>query len=125
MAEVSGVGNNDQQYGAQYDARSNAENIKTQFLTLLVAQLKNQDPMNPIDNQDFVAQLAQFSSLEQLITIGEGVDKIAGGVSERLDYLNDGIDYIAGLLTYLSFPDGAPGEEDGETPPADGETPEA
>ena len=36
-----------------------------QFLTLLIAQLQNQDPMNPIENQDFVAELATFSSLEQ------------------------------------------------------------
>lgn len=35
------------------------------FLNLLVTQLKNQDPLKPVDNQDFIAQLAQFSQLQQ------------------------------------------------------------
>jgi flagellar basal-body rod modification protein FlgD len=36
------------------------------FLKLLVTQLQHQDPMNPIENQDFIAQTAQFTQLEQL-----------------------------------------------------------
>lgn len=39
---------------------------KDQFLKLLVAQLKNQDPLNPSNGQEMAAQLAQFSSVEQL-----------------------------------------------------------
>ena len=39
------------------------------FLQLLVAQIKNQDPLQPTDSIQFVTQLAQFSSLEQLIGI--------------------------------------------------------
>jgi flagellar basal-body rod modification protein FlgD len=39
------------------------------FLQLLVAQIKNQDPTQPIDSSTFLTQLAQFSSLEQLIGI--------------------------------------------------------
>ncbi len=39
---------------------------KDDFLRLLVAQLRNQDPLNPTKGEDFAAQLAQFSSLEQL-----------------------------------------------------------
>lgn len=37
------------------------------FLQLLVTQLKNQDPTNPVDGKEFVAQLATFSQLEQMI----------------------------------------------------------
>ena len=79
MSGITGVGpgDYDQMLGAQFSARDNAEQIKNQFLTLLVAQMKNQDPMNPMDNQDFIAQLATFSSLEQLITINDGVENIA------------------------------------------------
>jgi flagellar basal-body rod modification protein FlgD len=50
------------------------------FLQLLVAQLKNQDPMQPTDGTQFVAQLAQFSELEQVIAIRQNTDtmKAAG-----------------------------------------------
>ena len=40
--------------------------IRSDYLTLLVTQLKNQDPLEPISNNEMVAQLAQFSQLEQL-----------------------------------------------------------
>lgn len=48
------------------------------FLKLLVAQLKNQDPLNPQDGAAFVAQLAQFNSVEQLISINKRLGKLVG-----------------------------------------------
>jgi len=46
------------------------------FLTLLVAQLKNQDPLAPQDGAQFVAQLAQFNSLDQLIGIRQSIEQL-------------------------------------------------
>ena len=46
------------------------------FMTLLVAQLKNQDPLQPQDGAAFVAQLAQFNSVEQLTGIRQSIDKL-------------------------------------------------
>ena len=66
--DVSQV-NNVQTQTAQTNAVSNPEMGKAEFLSLLVAQLQNQDPLSPMDSQDFAAQLAQFSSLEQLSDI--------------------------------------------------------
>jgi len=50
----------------------------TDFLQLLVAQLQNQDPLNPMDNDQFLTQLATFSSLQQLISINQAVTALAG-----------------------------------------------
>lgn len=55
---------------------------KQDFLKLLVAQLRNQDPMSPMDGSEFAAQLAQFSTVEQLIEIGAKLDGQAGGIAE-------------------------------------------
>lgn len=46
--------------------RGSSELGKDEFLKLLVCQLQNQDPLNPQDDTDFIAQLAQFSALEQM-----------------------------------------------------------
>lgn len=47
---------------------------KDEFLKMLVAQLRHQDPLSPMNADDMAAQLAQFSSLEQLTNIGEAVE---------------------------------------------------
>lgn len=46
------------------------------FLKLLVAQIKNQNPLNPTDSVQFVGQLTQYSELEQLIGIRSGVQQL-------------------------------------------------
>lgn len=50
-----------------------------EFLMLLVNQLQNQDPLNPMESEEFAVQLAQFSQLEQLISINKKMDAQGGG----------------------------------------------
>lgn len=56
---------------------------KDDFLKLLVTQLQNQDPLNPLDDKEFIAQLAQFSSLEQMNNIASGIDTLNTTVSNQ------------------------------------------
>jgi len=49
---------------------------KDEFLRLLTTQLANQDPLSPMDNQAFIAQLAQFASVEQLRDVGQRLDTL-------------------------------------------------
>jgi flagellar basal-body rod modification protein FlgD len=63
------------------DTKSLESPSKEMFLQLLVAQIKNQDPLNPADGTQFLSQLAQFSELEQLIGIREGISAINTSVA--------------------------------------------
>jgi flagellar basal-body rod modification protein FlgD len=65
-----------------YDYSIDKELGKTDFLTLLVTQLRYQDPLEPMQDQEFVAQLAQFSQLEQLENMSESLD-----TSIQVDYI--------------------------------------
>ena len=71
MSEINPIG----AYAASQVNRgpSGGEDLdKDAFLQLLVTQLRHQDPMSPVENADFLAQLAQFSSVEQLQDINSG-----------------------------------------------------
>lgn len=58
------------------DTKVNNDLDKNAFLKLLITQLENQDPMDPQDNSEFVAEMAQFSSLEQMTNMNESLTKI-------------------------------------------------
>jgi flagellar basal-body rod modification protein FlgD len=62
---------------------------KDEFLKMLVAQLKNQDPMNPMNSDDMAAQLAQFSSLEQLTNISAAIESQASLQEGVIGSIND------------------------------------
>jgi flagellar basal-body rod modification protein FlgD len=56
---------------------------KSDFLLLLVTQFQNQDPLNPMDDKEFVAQLAQFSSLEQLMNLNTSMESLTAATKEQ------------------------------------------
>lgn len=81
MTDISGVTSGSSTSGSSITSGRN-ELGKDEFLTLMVEQLKNQDPMDPVDSNEFTAQLAQFSSLEQLININSSLESMGDTTAE-------------------------------------------
>jgi flagellar basal-body rod modification protein FlgD len=76
---ISGVGsssNSNQDSSLSQTALAKAGFSQQTFLQLLVTQLKNQDPLNPQDSHEFVAELAQFSSLEQMANMNKSITTV-------------------------------------------------
>ena len=72
---IEGISAADPVYGS--DTRGPQDLDKDAFMQLLVAQMKNQNPLDPTSNDEFIAQLAQFSSLEQMQVVNENLVGLA------------------------------------------------
>jgi len=68
-----------------------------QFLTMLVAQLKHQDPLNPMEGTDFTAQLAQFSGLEQQFAMNAHLAEMQAAIEAQGN--GNVLDYIGKTVT--------------------------
>ncbi len=67
---------------------------KNDFLKILITQLTHQDPTQPMDDKEFVAQMAQFSSLEQMTNMSEGLSRVADLLarSQAVSMLGNAVD---------------------------------
>jgi flagellar basal-body rod modification protein FlgD len=83
---------------------------KDDFLRLLVAQMRYQDPLKPMEDKEFVAQLAQFSSLEQMMNVGLATNLTFG--MNMLGKQVHGVDAAGkpaeGVATSVRIVDGTP-----------------
>lgn len=86
------------------------------FLRILVAQLNNQDPLRPLDNQEFVTQLAQFTSLQQTQELNDKLDNLLSiqastqsiGLLGRTVDVNTETGTSSGTVSALKFVSGEP-----------------
>jgi len=71
---------------------------KDDFLKLLVTQLQHQDPMNPMDDKDFMGQMAQFSSLEQITNLVEATqsEAFSNQMSQAVGLIGHQVSWVAG-----------------------------
>jgi flagellar basal-body rod modification protein FlgD len=103
---TSGVSAGSTAQGVQLTSKKKNEQIgKDEFLTLLVTQLKNQDPEAPMDSKEFAVQLAQFTQVEKLISIDDKLSKqsdaatmgsIAGYLGHRVVLNSQAVDVRSG-----------------------------
>ena len=103
---VDGVTYDAEQYATTHaaTAKPGGELDKDAFLQLLVAQMKYQDPLNPQDNSEYVAELANFSALEQMTNVAENIESLSsvvGGISSAVTTNTTGLANLSLLVSNL------------------------
>jgi flagellar basal-body rod modification protein FlgD len=99
-------------------AASQVNNINLQdFLQILSTQLTNQDPLKPLDDQEFLAQIAQFSTLEQSTQLNASINQMLSvqSVTQSVGLIGKNITYnptnggqpVSGTVTALNYVSGA------------------
>jgi flagellar basal-body rod modification protein FlgD len=102
-------------------AASQVSSISLQdFLKILTSQLSNQDPLKPLDNQEFVTQIAQFSTLEQSAELNQKIDQLLSvqSVTQSVGLLGKNVDIntstsssgltLSGQVTSINYVSGVP-----------------
>lgn len=95
---------------------------KDEFIKILMTQLQNQDPLNPMEDKDFIAQMANFSSLEQMMNMASSMDELVKNqlvspviqyshmIGKEVSYLEDDAtsqdDVQSGMVVSVSQKDG-------------------
>ncbi len=87
---------------------------KDAFLKLLIAELSNQDPLNPMEDREFISQMATFSSLEQMQNMNSTLNSIAevnkfsaaNYVGKAVAFTNDDGKQVAALVNAVWFDNG-------------------
>ncbi|USB32093.1 flagellar hook capping FlgD N-terminal domain-containing protein [Paenibacillus sp. YPG26] len=111
MADITSTNVTRSNYSTENATKSAASSTQTmgkdQFLRILVTQLGNQDPMQPLQDKEFIAQMAQFTSVEQLMNISsqltamnQNLGTLSGLIGKQVSWINttetSGFDFATG-----------------------------
>ncbi len=103
VSDVTVTGQAAQAAQTQQQSASLADDF-TQFLTLLTTQLQNQDPLSPMDSNEFTSQLVQFSQVEQSINTNTKLDdlvnlQLGNATTSALGYVGLDVQYVSAELS--------------------------
>ncbi len=92
---------------AETEAQKKADELQKQFLNILLTQLENQNPLDPMDTKEFTGQLAQFSALEQQINTNTKLDTLLSSVqnstaSSAFTYIGKEAEVATPMTAYQS-----------------------
>ncbi|MDA3849808.1 MAG: flagellar hook assembly protein FlgD [Spirochaetaceae bacterium] len=86
---------------------------KDDFMKILIAQLSHQDPTKPMEDKEFIAQMAQFSSLEQITNMSQNFQKLNGRMnqSQAFNMLGKNVEFNEGDQSVSGTVEAATGGE--------------
>jgi flagellar basal-body rod modification protein FlgD len=115
MSAVEGVGMTPNVKGEAQKVKESSEQSglnKDEFLQLLVGQLKNQNPLSPVGSQEFMSQMAAFSTLEQVTNLAVSNEELNGMIStnqslalvgKQVSYANEAGTTVEGTVESVDF----------------------
>lgn len=113
MSSVSGVDNITKTNSgtAQTQKKNDGGELgKNDFLQLLVTQLRYQDPMAPMEDKEFIAQMAQFSSLEQMQNLNSSMlmTQASSMIGKKVSWSDGSTNGLSGKVSAVKLVDGQP-----------------
>ena len=87
-SQITAMRNETTQVQSQQARTTGMQNDSNTFLTLMLKQLENQDPTEPMDNTQWLSQLAQYSSLEQMSNMNAGLENCAKYINAMYEDMN-------------------------------------